>query len=243
MKSKFVALITTIIYFILASCTNSTQNNQTTQENDSLVKKQPVIQSVNCGVIEKDYSMGGDKDFVEMNRLLDVDSIDVIELYWRQTKSYNDRFLDCSVKYEKKDSALTIWAKEGDEELKINKIISKEKLKEFVNINFGKTHWKDIEAFLDGKIQKEETETKTEPTIGKIRIVSKSSNPYQISINGEIIGTMVGYETYDHQVSPGYYHIKAVQTTGYVFKPTINNRDVQIKDGQMITITIGYKDK
>lgn len=81
-----------------------------------------------------------------------------------------------------------------------------------------------------------------EMEVGKIKIISKSKNPYQISINGEVIGTMDGYETYEHQVSPGYYHIKAVQVSGYAFSPTINNRDVNIEDGQTITVTIGYED-
>ena len=78
--------------------------------------------------------------------------------------------------------------------------------------------------------------------VGTIRIISKSSNPYKISINGEVVGTMDGYETYEHQVSPGYYHIKAVQVSGYAFSPTINNRDVNIEDGQTFTVTIGYED-
>lgn len=78
--------------------------------------------------------------------------------------------------------------------------------------------------------------------IGKIKIISKSSNPYQISINGKVIGTMDGYETYEYQCSPGYYHIKAVQVSGYAFSPTVNNRDVNIEDGETATITIGYED-
>ena len=81
-----------------------------------------------------------------------------------------------------------------------------------------------------------------EMEVGKIKIISKSSNPYKISINGEVIGTMSGYETYEHQVSPGYYHIKAVQVSGYAFSPTVNNRDVNVEDGETATITIGYED-
>lgn len=75
-----------------------------------------------------------------------------------------------------------------------------------------------------------------------ITIISKSSNPYQISINGKVIGTMDGYETYEYQCSPGYYHIKAVQVSGYAFSPTVNNRDVNVEDGETATITIGYED-
>lgn len=78
--------------------------------------------------------------------------------------------------------------------------------------------------------------------VGKIKIISKSSNPYQVSINGKVIGNTEPYEVYIHQCSPGYYHIKAVQVSGYVFSPTVNNRDVNVEDGETVTVTIGYED-
>ncbi|MBQ9213172.1 MAG: hypothetical protein IJ150_04445 [Bacteroidales bacterium] len=149
MKSKIKALIITALYFGLAGCANNVQNDKTSQENDSLVQKLPIIQSVNLGVIEQCNCMGGNKDFIEMNRLLDVDSVDVIELYWRQTNPNNGKFVDCSVKYEKKDSALTIWDKEGDKEHKVSKVISKEILKAFVN--FPNIGWESIKPYLDVK--------------------------------------------------------------------------------------------
>ena len=78
--------------------------------------------------------------------------------------------------------------------------------------------------------------------VATINIVSKSSNPYQVSINGKVIGNTDPYENYEYQCAPGYYHIKAVQVSGYVFSPTVNNRDVNVEDGQTITVTIGYED-
>ncbi|MBQ3617266.1 MAG: hypothetical protein II939_03785 [Bacteroidales bacterium] len=78
--------------------------------------------------------------------------------------------------------------------------------------------------------------------VGKIKIISKSSNPYQVSINGKVIGNTEPYEVYIHQCSPGYYHIKAVQVSGYAFSPTVNNRDVNVEDGETVTVTIGYED-
>ena len=78
--------------------------------------------------------------------------------------------------------------------------------------------------------------------IATISIVSKSKNPYQISINGEVIGNTEPYENYEYQCAPGYYHIKAVQVSGYAFSPTVNNRDVNVVDGDNVTVTIGYED-
>ncbi len=75
-----------------------------------------------------------------------------------------------------------------------------------------------------------------------IEIVSRSSNPYQISINGEVIGNLKGGGKYQKKVDPGYYHIKAVQVSGYVFNPTINNRDVNIQSGETKTVYIGFED-
>ncbi len=85
-----------------------------------------------------------------------------------------------------------------------------------------------------------EYDYKVEETI--IEIVSRSSNPYQISINGEVIGNLKGGGKYQKQVDPGYYHIKAVQVSGYVFNPTINNRDVNIQSGETKTVYIGFED-
>lgn len=78
--------------------------------------------------------------------------------------------------------------------------------------------------------------------VGKIRIVNKSSNPYQLSLNGDVIYTLSGGHTLTKEVDPGYYHIKAVQVSGYMFSPTVNNRDVNVEDGETKTVTIGYED-
>jgi hypothetical protein len=164
MKSKIIALITTVIYFVFASCSNSTQTDKAPQEKDSVIKKQPIIKSVNLGVFEKFGCIGGDKDFVEMNRLLDVDSIDIIELYWRQTNNRNDKFGDCSVKYVKADSSLTVWTKAGDEERKTNKVVPKEILKAFVN--FPQIGWESIEQYLDVKNHIEIVKAEVRPANG-----------------------------------------------------------------------------
>lgn len=76
----------------------------------------------------------------------------------------------------------------------------------------------------------------------KIKIVNKSSNPYQISINGDVIGNLGGGRTYEKEVEPGYYHIKAVQVSGYMFSPTVNNRDVNVENGDSKTVYVGFED-
>ncbi|MBP5369689.1 MAG: hypothetical protein J6Z01_14700 [Bacteroidales bacterium] len=75
-----------------------------------------------------------------------------------------------------------------------------------------------------------------------ITIISKSANPYQVSINGKVLGKTDPYEHYEYTCTPGYYHIKAVQVSGYVFSPTVNERDVNVGDGGNVTVTIGYED-
>ena len=78
--------------------------------------------------------------------------------------------------------------------------------------------------------------------VATIKIVNKSSNPYQISINGDVIGNLGGGRTYEKEVDPGYYHIKAVQVSGYMFSPTVNNRDVNVENGDSKTVYVGFED-
>jgi len=166
MKSKLIALITTVIYFIFASCSNSIQTDKAPQEKDSVIKKQPVIKSVNLGVIENHSGqMGGDKDFVEMNRLLDVDSIDVIELYWRSYHNVNGKIINCEVKYTKSDCALSICFKMDEKEHHFDKNITNDVLKKFINDSKIKG-WDDIEKFLDVKNQIEIVTAETIPAAG-----------------------------------------------------------------------------
>ena len=73
-----------------------------------------------------------------------------------------------------------------------------------------------------------------------IKIVSKSYNPYQLKINGIDIKLMDGHEEFEYLCQPGYYHIEAVQQSGFVFSPTINRKDVNIVEDETIIIEIGY---
>lgn len=76
--------------------------------------------------------------------------------------------------------------------------------------------------------------------ISIIKIVSLSYNPYSLKINGELVKTRRSRESWEYLCKPGYYHIEAVQQSGYVFSPTVNRRDVNITDGETIEVKIGY---
>ncbi len=73
-----------------------------------------------------------------------------------------------------------------------------------------------------------------------IKISSGSFNPYEIKINGNVETILGGKKSYEFFCKPGYYHIEAVQQSGYVFSPTVNRRDVNVNDGETIEVHIGY---
>lgn len=78
---------------------------------------------------------------------------------------------------------------------------------------------------------------------GKFTVVNKSSNPYSIYINGEYQKDIPGGYQSTWTVNLGYYQIKAIQKSGYLFDPTVNNRHVNLElEGQEETVTIGYED-
>ena len=108
-------------------------------------------------------------------------------------------------------------------------------------INIPDANWNNFDSFIAGKFPEPEIkEKKIVPAT--IRIISKSKNPYQITINGNVLGNTDPYEEYEYKCDPGFYHIKAVQVSGYAFSPTINNREVNVDEGETVNVTIGYKD-
>jgi len=230
MKSKFLLSIA-VICLIIIGCNNNANKNNEPQI------KSPIVQSVNLGKLDVKLSLGGDKDFVELKRLLSIDSIDVIELYWMQ--DVTNGILDCILKYNKNDSAFAFTGKVEKEERTFHQKCGKDQILNFINIPHA--DWNDFDLFLEGKFPKPEIkEDKIESAT--IRIISKSKNPYQITINGKIIGNTDPYEEYEYKCTAGFYHIKAVQVSGYAFNPTINNRDVNVETGETVNVTIGYKD-
>lgn len=62
-----------------------------------------------------------------------------------------------------------------------------------------------------------------------IWIISKSKNPYAVTINGEYLGQTDSYEHYEFKCNPGYYHLEAKQVSGYAFYPTVNRADINVE--------------
>lgn len=79
---------------------------------------------------------------------------------------------------------------------------------------------------------------------GIIRIHNKSSNPYEIYDGyGKLLGVLEGNNKLELHEKIGYYIYKAVQRSGYMMYPTVNNRQAIItKVCQEIDLTIGYED-
>lgn len=77
----------------------------------------------------------------------------------------------------------------------------------------------------------------------KFTVINKSSNPYNIYINGNFKKELPGGYQTTWTVNLGKYEIKAVQKSGYVFDATVNYRTVNLtQEGQEVPVTIGYED-
>ncbi|MCC6251525.1 MAG: hypothetical protein IT238_03575 [Bacteroidia bacterium] len=80
--------------------------------------------------------------------------------------------------------------------------------------------------------------------IGKINIINKSLNPYDLYKNEEFITTINGKSEYKLNVAVGVTYLKATQKSGYMLYPTENKRTVNIKTScQDATVEIGFEDK
>lgn len=77
----------------------------------------------------------------------------------------------------------------------------------------------------------------------KFTVINKSSNPYNIYINGNFKKELPGGYQTTWTVNLGKYEIKAVQKSGYMFDATVNYRTVNLtQEGQEVPVTIGYED-
>lgn len=75
-----------------------------------------------------------------------------------------------------------------------------------------------------------------------IRVNSRSSNPYEVYVDGDLDGIVYGNSTREIEVVPGRHHIKAVQQSGYLFSPTINHRDINCSEDEEIDVYVGFQD-
>jgi hypothetical protein len=79
--------------------------------------------------------------------------------------------------------------------------------------------------------------------MGILTIVNKSTNPYTIYKNGNILLTIPSKSEENIYVEMGTTLFKAEQKTGYLMYPTVNNRKVTFNAAcQTLTINIGFTD-
>ncbi len=79
--------------------------------------------------------------------------------------------------------------------------------------------------------------------IGKVNVINKSANPYDLYKNGELITTIKGKSEFNLNVELGQTNLRAVQKSGFMMYPTENKRIVNISSPcQTSTIEIGFED-
>ncbi len=77
--------------------------------------------------------------------------------------------------------------------------------------------------------------------IGKVKVINKSTYPYDLYNNGMLVETIKGKSEYNLNVPIGITNLKAIQKTGFMLYPTENKRSVTIKSPcQNETVEIGF---
>lgn len=80
--------------------------------------------------------------------------------------------------------------------------------------------------------------------MGKIIVVNKSINPYDLFKNGVFVATIQGKSEFKMNEKLGVTYLRAVQKSGHMLYPTENNRTVMIKSPcENGTVEIGFEDK
>jgi len=80
--------------------------------------------------------------------------------------------------------------------------------------------------------------------LGRVNVINKSTNPYDLYKNGELITTIKGKTEYKIYVEMGLTNLKATQKSGFMMYPTVNDRAVNVKSPcQNETVEIGFEDK
>lgn len=78
---------------------------------------------------------------------------------------------------------------------------------------------------------------------GKVTIVNKSYNPYDLYQGEKYLTTIGGKDSISYMVNPGNYNFKAVQKSGYVMYPTVNLRTAKIEQPcEEQLLKIGFED-
>jgi len=71
--------------------------------------------------------------------------------------------------------------------------------------------------------------------MGTIKLVSTSTNPYKIYINGEYKGVIEGKKSNSWKVESEMYAVRVVQQSGYLLYPTDETYHIAVLDGYVHT--------
>jgi hypothetical protein len=106
------------------------------------------------------------------------------------------------------------------------------------------TNYKEFESMINMFFFGEQIPFCQIKKLGRVNVINKSTNPYDLYKNGELITTVKGKTEFNLNVEIGSTNLKATQKSGFMMYPTVNNRTVNIKSPcQNATVEIGFEDK
>ncbi len=112
------------------------------------------------------------------------------------------------------------------------------KLEKIYNDGINEALQENIQKLIEESIP--ECEKKKMATL---LVKNKSNNPYNFYENDTFVKTLQGGEEAKFTLNLGQYFFKAVQNSGYVLYPTVNNRHVSAQSAcEEITIKVGFAD-
>jgi hypothetical protein len=105
-------------------------------------------------------------------------------------------------------------------------------------------HYKEFESVINMFFFGEKVPFCKTKKLGRVNVINKSTNPYDLYKNGELITTIKGKTEYNIYVEMGLTNLKATQKSGFMMYPTVNDRTVNVKTPcQNETVEIGFEDK
>jgi hypothetical protein len=106
------------------------------------------------------------------------------------------------------------------------------------------TNYKEFESVINMFFFGEQMPFCQNKKLGRVNVINKSTNPYDLYKNGELITTIKGKTEYKIYVEMGLTNLKATQKSGFMMYPTVNDRAVNVKSPcQNETVEIGFEDK
>lgn len=75
---------------------------------------------------------------------------------------------------------------------------------------------------------------KDEYGYGSVKFVNRSTNPYELSVDGISKGEISGGDSKTIELDAGYHKLKAEQVRGYILYPTIKNGEITVIRGDLL---------